>query len=317
MLATEILNGQGIGNQLFCYVTTRSIAHDRGLEFGIKDTGWSGDKRYNQNGFYWFDLDYGSPVPDELEIYHEKDTRLFLQTCWHDTTHGCHISKFVENLVNVPDNTLMFGNMQDEKYFIHNKELVKQWLKVKGEYDTYEYIDDNVCVLNVRGGEYRNDPVLFLVRDYWINAMNNMVKINPNMRFVSITDDVEASKSILPEIPAYHFTVDKDYAIIKNSKHVILSNSSFSFFPVFTSDTIENIIAPKYWARHNVSDGYWSMPQNIYSGWMYQDREGNLFSYDECWKEYEEYSLRNNLYNERFKQERFFLKGEGPFPGNK
>ena len=51
MLATEILNGQGIGNQLFCYVTTRSIAHDRGLQFGIKDSGWSGDKRYNQNGF--------------------------------------------------------------------------------------------------------------------------------------------------------------------------------------------------------------------------------------------------------------------------
>ena len=56
MLATEILNGQGIGNQLFCYVTTRSIAHDRGLEFGIKDSGWSGDKRYNQNGFYWMDF---------------------------------------------------------------------------------------------------------------------------------------------------------------------------------------------------------------------------------------------------------------------
>ena len=62
MLATEILNGQGIGNQLFCYVTTRSVAYDRGLEFGIKDTGWGGDKRYNQGGFYWFDLDMGSPV---------------------------------------------------------------------------------------------------------------------------------------------------------------------------------------------------------------------------------------------------------------
>lgn len=296
MLATEILKGQGIGNQLFCYVTTRSIAHDRGLEFGIKDTGWSGDKRYNQNGFYWMDLDMGSEVPDNMQIYYEKDKRLKLETCWHDMTHGCDIRKYDLDLVNVSDNTMIFGNMQDEKYFIHNKDYVKKWLKVKPEYDTYDYTDDNTCVLNFRGGEYVGHNELYLTRKYWVDAMNNMTKINPNMEFVVITDDIKASQDMLPEIPAYHFSVDKDYAIIKNSKHVILSNSSFPFFAVFTSDTIENIIAPKYWARHNVSDGYWSMAQNMYENWTYQDREGNLQTYDECLKEFEEYSIKNNLY---------------------
>jgi len=180
--------------------------------------------------------------------------------------------------------------MQDEKYFDHNKELVKKWLKVKEEYDTYEYIDDDVCVLNYRGGEYVGFYELYLTREYWLNAMENMTKINPNMKFVTITDDVKASQDVLPEIPAYHFTVDKDYAIIKNSKHVILSNSSFPFFAVYTSDTIENIIAPKYWARHNVSDGYWATSQNIYSGWTYQDRDGNLSTSEECLEELEEYN---------------------------
>lgn len=296
MLATEILNGQGIGNQLFCYVTTRSIAHDRGLEFGIKDSGWSGDRRYNQNGFYWLDLDMGEPVPNEMEVYYEKDVRLKLNTCLHDMTHGCDIRKYDSNLVNVSDNTLIFGNMQDEKYFIHNKNLVKYWLKVKSEYDTYEYTDDNVCILNFRGGEYVGHHELYLTRKYWIDAMNNMTKINPDMEFVVITDDVKASQDMLPEIPAYHFSVDKDYAIIKNSKNVILSNSSFPFFAVFTSDTIENIIAPKYWARHNVSNGYWSMAQNMYCGWTYQDREGKLQTYEECLTEFQEYSIQNNLY---------------------
>jgi hypothetical protein len=296
MLATEILHGQGIGNQLFCYVTTRSIAHDRGFEFGIKDTGWSGDKRYNQNGFYWFDLDMGCEVPAGLEVYREKDIRIFLQTCGHDMTHGCDIRKSDENMINIPDNRIIFGNMQHQKYFIHNKDLVKKWLKVKEEYDTYEYTDDNVCVLNFRGGEYVGFHELYLERKYWIDAMTNMTKINPNMEFVVITDDVKASQDMLPEIPAYHFSVDKDYTIIKNAKHVILSNSTFPFFAVFTSDTIENIIAPKYWARHNVSDGYWASGQNLYTGWTYQDREGNLQTYDECLKELEEYSERNNLY---------------------
>ena len=290
MLATEILRGQGIGNQLFCYVTARSIAHTRGLDFGIKDTGWSGDKRYNQSGFYWFDLDWGQEVPDGLDVYYEKEVRKKLNTCHHDMTVGCDVRGYDQGLMDVPDNTIIFGNMQDEKYFDHNKKLVKEWLKVKEEYDTYEYMDDDVCVLNYRGGEYVGFHELYLTRQYWLNAMENMTKINPNMKFVTITDDVKASQAMLPEIPAYHFTVDKDYAIIKNSKHVILSNSSFPFFAVYTSDTIENIIAPKYWARHNVSDGYWAMSQNIYSGWTYQDRDGNLSTAEECVKELEKYN---------------------------
>mgnify|MGYP003124359934 FL=1 len=290
MLATEILRGQGIGNQLFCYVTARSIAHTRGLEFGVKDTGWSGDKRYNQSGFYWFDLDWGQEVPDGLDVYYEKEVRKNINTCHHDMTVGCDVRGYDQGLMDVPDNTIIFGNMQDEKYFDHNKELVKEWLKVKEEYDTYEYMDDDVCVLNYRGGEYVGFHELYLTREYWLNAMENMTKINPNMKFVTITDDVKASQAMLPEIPAYHFTVDKDYAIIKNSKHVILSNSSFPFFAVYTSDTIENIIAPKYWARHNVSDGYWAMSQNIYSGWTYQDRDGNLSTAEECVKELEKYN---------------------------
>ena len=205
-------------------------------------------------------------------------------------TIGCDVRGYDKGLMDVPDNTMIFGNMQDEKYFHHNKELVKEWLKVKEEYDVYDYMDDDVCVLNYRGGEYVGFGELYLTREYWINAMENMTKINPNMKFVTITDDVKASQTILPEIPAYHFTVDKDYSIIKNSKHVILSNSSFPFFAVYTSDTIENIIAPKYWARHNVSDGYWAMSQNIYSGWTYQDRDGNLSTAEECVKELEKYN---------------------------
>ena len=91
--------------------------------------------------------------------------------------HGCDVRGYDTNLVNVPDNTLIFGNMQDEKYFIHNKKLVKYWLKVKPEYDTYDYLDENVCILNFRGGEYVGFNELYLTRKYWIDAMNNMTRI--------------------------------------------------------------------------------------------------------------------------------------------
>lgn len=302
MLATEILKGQGVGNQLFCYITVRSIATDRGLDFGIKDSsGWAGsytdmENDYNDNGFYWMDIDMGSSVPDNMQIYYENDIRLKIDTCQHDMTHGCDIRTYDENLPNVPDNSLMFGIMQDEKYFIHNKNLIRDWLKVKKEYDIYEYSSDDICILNFRGKPYVGFDELYLPREYWINAINNMLKVNSNMKFVIITDDVESANNMLPEFPAYHFDVGTDYAIIKNAKHIVVSNSSFSYFPVFTSETLKTIIAPKYWARHNVSDGYWASAQNMYFGWNYQDRYGNIQSYDECLLEFKNYSKIKKLY---------------------
>ena len=55
MIVTEIYNGQGLGNQLFCYITTRSIALENGYEFGIM----------NPNKFKcldFLDLDFGKEV---------------------------------------------------------------------------------------------------------------------------------------------------------------------------------------------------------------------------------------------------------------
>ena len=88
-----------------------SIAHTRGLDFGVKDTGWSGDKRYNQSGFYWFDLDWGQEVPDGLDVYYEKEVRKKLNTCHHDMTVGCDVRGYDQGLMDVPDNTIIFGNI--------------------------------------------------------------------------------------------------------------------------------------------------------------------------------------------------------------
>ncbi|MCR5156790.1 MAG: glycosyl transferase, partial [Butyrivibrio sp.] len=64
----------------------------------------------------------------------------------------------------------------------------------------------------------------------------------------------------------------------------------------FTSDELQFAIAPKYWARHNVSDGYWASEQNIYSCFHYMDKHGKLFSPEECRKELEQYKKRSGKY---------------------
>jgi hypothetical protein len=304
MISTEILYGQGLGNQLSCYVTTRAIAADREVDFGIHDPhGCWGDKRYNDKGLYFMDLDMGKPVDvNKIELfYNEKEYRYFTDTCYHDTNFGCDVSLTDEKLKNVPNNSHILGIMQGPDYFYHRIKEVKQWLKLKPEYDTYEFSSDDICVINVRA---RFDSEIYLPREYWINAINHMLDINPNMSFLVITEDPISTKQLLPELAdnTYDFGIGEDYAVIKNAKYLIASNSSFSIFPSLTSDTLKKIIAPKYMLRHNVSDGYWCMGYNIYPTYTYMDREGKLFSYEECIEEFKQYDIKNSFYSTKVKE---------------
>jgi len=304
MISTEILYGQGLGNQLACYVSTRVIAADRGVEFGIHDPhGCWGDKRYNDKGLYFMDLDMGQPVDiNKIELfYNEQECRYIINTNHHDATQGCWVNITDEKLKNIPDNSHILGIMQGPDYFYHRIDEVKQWLKVKPEYDNYTFSSDDVCVLNIRANM---DPAVFLPKSYWINAVSHMLDINPNFTFLIITEDPKTIKQFLPELAdnVYDFGIGEDYAIIKNAKYLIASNSSFSIFPSLTNNTLKKIIAPKYMLRYNVSDGYWCQGYNIYPTYTYMDREGKLFSYEECIQEFKQYDLKNNFYSTKVKK---------------
>lgn len=305
--------GQGLGNQLFCYVTTRCIAMDNQLPFSILGGETVANNIHSNCGMYFMDLDYGMPSKKEdfQQVYYEKEERLFLGNSRHDLTHGCYVTGVDEKLLHPQDGTLLYGNMQAESYYIRHKEEIRQWLKVKPEYDCMEYSRDNLCILHLRCSDYLDCPELYLRKKYWIDGMKNMKKINPDMEFMIITNDVKEASRILPGIPAYNFDLAKDYSIIKNAKYLLLSNSSFAYFPAFTSTTVKYVLAPKYWARHNVSDGYWASEQNIYEGWHYQDRHGKIYSYEECLAELADYKKQSPLYHQlNQKPEGFALKRE-------
>lgn len=298
VVATELLKGQGLGNQLFCYVTTRALAYDKGYDFSILNREILANNIHSNKGMYFMDIDCGLDMTkdDFSEIYHEKEDRIYLGNSIHDIEHGCYITGVDEKLLHLSESTLLYGNMQDEAYFRKYKKEIKDWLRVRPEYDSMEYSRDNLCVINIRGGEYTSNPELFLSRSYWLKAMKLMKQQRADMEFMVVTDDVAAAKRVLPEVPAYHFDLAGDYTTIKNAQYLILSNSTFAFFPAFTSETAKLIIAPKYWARHNVSDGYWASEQNIYEEFLYMDKNGKLFTASECREELAKYKKISKRY---------------------
>ena len=107
MLATEFLHGQGLGNQLFAYVTTRVLARRLGYDFGIKGLQSAGDSRVNKKGFYFMNLDYGKEVPDNLERYDEY--RHALKT---DEWLRTDIRLTDKDLLSIPDNRIIYSGNQ-------------------------------------------------------------------------------------------------------------------------------------------------------------------------------------------------------------
>ena len=298
IIATELLKGQGLGNQLFCYVTVRSLAYAKGFDFSILNREIFANNIHSNKGMYFMDIDCGLDVPKEAfeNVYHEREDRIFLGNSMHDIEHGCYVSGADKVFLDLDKTTLLYGNMQAWEYFGQYRDEIKKWLAVKPEYDCQEYARENLCIINVRGGEYSGNSELFLRRKYWLDAMEKMRKLRSDMEFMIVTDDVDAARRVLPEVEAHHFDLAKDYTIIKNASYLILSNSTFAFFPAFTSETVKYIIAPKYWARHNVSDGYWASEQNIYDGFAYMDKKGRLYSAQECREELAAYKSVSQKY---------------------
>jgi len=300
MIVTELYNGQGFGNQLFVYVTTRMLAHKLGYDFGIMHP-----ERFK--GYDLMDIFMGKEViggsgpeggppitlPEDI-LHHYSEYRHGLHT---DPILGTDIRLSDGNLFKIADNTKIDGVLQSEDYFYDRLDLVKDWLKVREEVEHYDTNGKNICIINFRGGDIIGNPGCWLPRSYWLKAIDNVVQYNPNMEFAIVTDDIAAANHVLPEYPAYHQDIAWDFVAIKNCRNIICSASTFACFPLWMSETLEYCIAPKYWFDYNRSNGWWSLGCSIYNyPTHYMDRDGNLFTPDECKREWEEYKLVSNIY---------------------
>lgn len=261
MIAGYFHQGSGLGNQLFRYIATRVAAEERGLTFGMVNP-------EAFKGASFMTLDMGQPVPttfhvepgtgkvitegNEMNIYQEKKV----------VENGVDIRGYDPDFNFIEDNTLIDGEFQDVRYFQEYDKYLDEWLGVK-----YLGMPNNLCVINFRGGEFTAIPELFLPHAYWEEAIARMKAINPNMKFVAVTDDPETARAILPEEVGITHEMSLDWRMIRYARYLILANSSFCILPALLNEYAIEIIAPKYWARRNT--GQWATRQNYYSKFTY------------------------------------------------
>jgi len=300
MLISELYDGQGFGNQLWSYVFTRVLSSDKNLQFGIQCP-----EKFKGRGF--LDLDMGQQVvggsgpeggpptelPDGINYYYSERVILHPK---RDVDIRVLDSGFQE----VVDNTKIEGIFQAEDYIAHRKEDIRGWLRYEPKQLDIDFSDPDICVINFRGGEYKGNPKIFLRRKYWIDAVAHIESINPNVKFVVITDDPPAARRFFPRYSIRHYGIHGDYQAINTASYLIVSNSSFAFFPAWLNRRAKICVAPKYWAAHNESDGYWSCSYNITRNWLYLDREGECSSGEQCISELSDYQdLHTHMYAQK------------------
>lgn len=268
---------------MWIYAVTRAVAERNGYEWGfnpIAEYDYYGGKPQMD----FMDIDYG-----KIHNYTYKTPPSWQKYFWYEKYY--HIDDFdyhpfQPDVFSTPDDTKLFIRCcQDARYLEDIKPKVEKWFSVKAEnlihyQDTIGINLDDFVILNVRGGEYRGIKELILNKKYWDTAIGYMKDRNPNKKFLCITDDIEYAKSILSnDIEVRHFSIGCDYYIINNAKELILSNSSFAIFPTWLNERKPFVIAPRYWARYNTSNGNWANSDIWTFGWNFLDREdGKLYA---------------------------------------
>jgi len=318
MIVTEIYRGSGLGNQIWNLVVSRILAEKHGYKWGVKKSTPFKAKNFMSKFDFGEEVTGGhtpregqppTSLPDGIVNY-LRERNDPLPQCGHSGIF------FDDNLWHaLPDNSKLDGLFQCMSYINDRKDDIRKWLS--HDVNIKDYSDDNTCVIHFRGGEYLI-TASWCPPEFYEQARNRMLEINPLMEFVVVTDDPENAQKFIPWAEVVGATTVKeqedieqgtgffkykggnigiDWSILHNAKNVIMSASTFSFWPVWTSEVAKNVIAPKYWFDYKTSDGWWRGDDMIIPEWDYLDKQGVLTEGAECLKEYSLYKKSKPYYS--------------------
>lgn len=283
----------GFGNQMWTYAITRAVAEINHYEWGFNPI--PEYDYHNYNGVSQFDfmkIDYG-----KQHGFKYDETPPFISRVWIEGVNEIHYvnGDFVRffpyqpEVFHIPDNTKLYISCcQVATYLVFILDHVRKWFEIKEE-KIEEYknrlkeldliLSYNTTIIHVRGGDYKADPKIILPKEYYQNAINIIRKQNPEMKFVCVTDDIPfAQEMVGPYIPVYSNSLGCDYFILNHAKNLIVSNSSFIHFPVWLNENHPFVIAPRYWCRYNISNGYWCHSDIWTFPWNFLDRDGEIYA---------------------------------------
>ena len=265
-IAIEFKDGQGLGNQLWYYMAGLGISKKKKYDLEI----------------YCYDK---FKAKNFINLYGKKKEGIcrykkIEEISYYDEELNTFVTMYDKSFEDESESILIDGNFQDIRYF-ENIIKIDDYIKINN--DNYNKINGEYCIINLRGGEYRRHKNLIIPKDYWLKAINLIKDRIPSIKFLIVTDDKSYAKKLLPQYEIVGDTIEECYLTIYNAKNIIISNSSFAYFPIITGNK-KNVIAPFQWSRFNNKVNRWICPGNYDENWNWLDINGNIKSKYECKK---------------------------------
>lgn len=223
--------GWRIGNQLFQIATAASLAKDNNDILVLSKP---------NDGIAW---QYQDEFKTEFKSEYTNLPFIWVEPFFH-------YKKIVYR-----KNLYISGYFQSEKYFVHNKEYIKELFELKTEFPKTQE-----CAIHVRRGDYAKYPDHhpMLNMNYYSRAIDQMKKIKTDIKFLVFSDDREWCKKHF-RLPIYEGKDEiEDFNKMKNCSYHIIANSSFSWWAAWLADS-KYVICPKKWfgsaySHYNLED---------------------------------------------------------------
>lgn len=250
-----------LGNQMFQYAGLRGIAAYRGFDWRIPPIDET--RIHNYDLFRLFKMSSVSPRNIGYVPYRTHRTKW---KYWPNST-GFEFDPRIFN--SIPDNRNLNGFFQSPKYFSNIEDTIREDFRLQDYYlvkreEKREAIGREFIALHVRRGDYvklkKHHPPLEL--EYYLRALSLLDKNLPIMVFTNDKPWVQ-EQQFFREL-GVEVVDNEDYlldlSLMMAASHIIIANSSFSWWGAWLSNC-GSVIAPKKWfgpklAKNSTKDLY-------------------------------------------------------------
>jgi len=263
----------GVGNQMFQYAIAKSIATARKDSFKLDITAYETYMLHNGYRLNSFSLKGVLAKKDEIFRLRGFNNRIFNKfNIFKPKSYYLEKERTIydENVFNYKD-IYLDGYWQNEAYFLDIRESLlkdfklKELLSRKVEASLIDIKSSSSIAVHVRRGDYLNHPEIGVLSvDYYKRAVGYInTKVN-KPKFFIFSNDISWCKENFSFIEEATYIEEseselEDLELMKNCKHNIVANSSFSWWAAWLNESQDKIvIAPKQWMAINPKNYKWS-----------------------------------------------------------
>ncbi|MDB3877219.1 alpha-1,2-fucosyltransferase [Candidatus Pelagibacter ubique] len=264
----------GIGNQMFQYLSGIYLSKQNNMKvkFDYKFISSFNSQHNNKSLNEIFNLEdkFFSKETNSIVLNFSKILKFFFNLLCIFKFNVNFISDYnYTNKLNEKKNYLMFGYFQNIQKI--DKEIidVENFFKFKEIYfknNLYKKViayENSVC-LHIRRGDYLTPKYkkkyVILNEDYYMKAINFILKKKNNLHFFIFSDDKDYAKNFCNKIEDYNkfsYTLmnknssDLDLFLMSHCKNFIIANSTFSWWAAIISKNKKKItITPRKWFKN-------------------------------------------------------------------